>query len=253
MAEGPSHQEVDAGELAVTCTVCHQPPAAPYVLSLHGEVTCADHPVLGRCVLCARPRSENSAGWSQFTIGTTRCPTCAGNAVETQQQARAHIPLIRREMSAAGIELPTRVRVELRDPDALGLGAPRAGSGMCLGITRTVEWSRDGACEVIGIEIARGLTPVHFGQTVAHEIGHAWLAQRGAKDLEHKLAEGVCELFAGAWLKRRGGSFASALRDSLLTNPDPVYGGGYRMVRNAVLRHGVAAVLDSICDRGALP
>jgi hypothetical protein len=43
------------------------------------------------------------------------------------------------------------------------------------------------------------------------------------------------------------------LRDSLATNPDPLYGGGYRMVRAVVVKHGIADVLTHIRDHGSLP
>jgi hypothetical protein len=233
-----------------TCTVCGRRPVGSYEISLHEEVTCTSHDVLERCVLCSRPRCGGSAGWSRFTSSTVRCPTCVRDAVDTQEQARAHIPRVRRDMAALGIELTTRVRVELRDPDLVLVGH---GSGVCLGVTKTRVWSDDRAAEVLGIEIARGLTPVHFGQVVAHEIGHAWLHQNGAVDLELALAEGLCELFAGAWLKRHGTPIAAALRDSMMANPDPVYGGGYRMVRDAVIRQGITDVLNHIRDQGSLP
>jgi hypothetical protein len=194
--------------------------------------------------------SDASVGWSRFTKTTMRCPTCAVGAVDTQQEARTRIPAIRKEMAAVGIELAIRVRVELRDADSINVAG--SGSSMRLGLTHTRLWS-DRTAEVLGIEIARGLPATQFGQAVAHEIGHAWLFQKGAVNLEQTLEEGVCELFAGAWLKRCPTAIAPALRDAMLTNPDPVYGEGYRMVRNAVIKHGIATVLDTVCRRGSLP
>jgi hypothetical protein len=175
------------------------------------------------------------------------------DAVETQEQVRVHLPDVRRQMASVGIELTTPVRVELRDADWLNGAVDKPGLGTCLGVTLACTWPDDRSVEVRSIGIARGLPPTHFGQTVAHEIGHAWLFQRGVIDLEPALTEGVCELLAGAWLKRCNTPTAEVMRDSLMTNPDPVYGDGYRMVRDAVIRHGVAAVLDCVCERGSLP
>ena len=230
----------------LSCTVCGRPPAAAYEVSIRGEATCESHAVVERCVFCGRPRSRTCAGWSRFTAGAARCPTCAGCAVDTQEQARAHIPAVRQEMAAAGITLATRVRVELHDID-------QADAGLRLGVTHSREWLNGRPSDVLGIEIARGLPDINFGLTLAHEIGHAWLVQNDATNLEPALAEGVCELFAAAWLKRRGTLVALALRDSLATNPDPVYGGGYRMVRAVVVKHGIADVLTHIRDHGSLP
>jgi hypothetical protein len=226
--------------------MCGRPPSGRHEVSLRGERTCASHGVVDRCVFCARPKGRTCAGWSRFTATTARCPTCSSCAVETQEQARLHIPEVRRTMAEVGIELAVRVRVELSDVAAVG-------RELCTGLTRSVEWADGRAAEVVGIEIARGLPDVHFGMTLAHEIGHAWLIQNGATDLEPTVAEGVCELFAGAWLKRRGTSLAAALREEMATNADPVYGVGYRLVRDAVITHGVAATLARVVGEGSLP
>ncbi|PRY34258.1 protein DA1 [Umezawaea tangerina] len=232
-----------------TCTACGAPPADRYVVSMHGEATCVQHPTRGQCALCARPRHTGESGWSRFTSATVRCPTCAGQAVDTQEEARLHIPAVRTGMAALGIELDQRVRVTLVEPDAINTDVV----SLCLGRTLQRTWADRATTDVLGIEIARGLTTTHFGATVAHEIGHAWLAQRGARNLSPPLEEGVCELFSGAWLKRQRTEFASTLRRVSLESPDPVYGAGYRMVRDSVVSHGVAAVLDSVCRRGCLP
>jgi hypothetical protein len=142
--------------------------------------------------------------------------------------------------------LAARVRVELHDID-------QTGTGLRLGVTRSRERLDGRPGDVLGIEIARGLPDINFGLTLAHEVGHAWLVQNNATNLEPSLAEGVCELFAAAWLKRRGTPVALTLRDFLATNPDPVYGGGYRMVRAAVVKHGMTDVLTYLRDHGSLP
>ncbi|AXX28280.1 LIM domain / LIM domain-containing protein [Actinosynnema pretiosum subsp. pretiosum] len=217
------------------------------MISLHGEVTCARHPESGGCALCGRPRHAGERGWSDFTPTSARCPTCASQAIEDQEAARAHIPGVRAEMAAVGIRLDQRVRVTLIDPVLINTGP----AAFCLGRTRT--WTGQDEGGVLGIEIARGLTATHFGATLAHEIGHAWLFQQGARGLPAQVEEGVCELFAGAWLKRRRTAFADAVRRSALDSPDPVYGAGYRLVRAAVVAHGIDAVLTSVRAGGALP
>jgi hypothetical protein len=118
-----------------------------------------------------------------------------------------------------------------------------------MGLTHGCAQSRT----VAGIEVVRGLTSVHFGATVAHEIGHAWLIQRGAPIADPVLLEGVCEVFASAWLKRRPGRLPQALREAMAANPDNVYGAGYRLVREAVARSGIRLVLRELCRSGRLP
>jgi hypothetical protein len=209
---------------------------------MRGEVTCREHRAADRCGLCSRPRPPE-AGWGSSAVTALRCPSCAADAVDTQEQARAHIRRVRTQLAALGIELEQRVRVRLVG----ALPAPVGNS--VVGLTHSWENSRT----VVGIEVLQGLTTSHFGATVAHEIGHAWLIQRGASVTDRVLVEGVCELFAAAWLKRQPGRMPAALREAMAANPDEVYGAGYQLVRDAVLRSGVGVVLHTLCRSGSLP
>ncbi|MFI9386932.1 protein DA1 [Kutzneria sp. NPDC052558] len=234
-----------------SCVACGGIPIGTYRVSLWGEATCSAHVIAGDCVLCGRPRADPpGVGWATFTRDTLRCPTCVRHGIETQAAARGHIPGVRAAMAAMGVELIRRVRVTLVVPDALRNGWPT--DAVLFGMTHH-QVSADGAADVLGIQVAAGLTTTHFGATLAHEIGHAWLVERGAVGLEPTVAEGLCELFAGAWLKKQRTVVADALREAMATNPDPVYGGGYRLVRAAVVRHGIRAVLNHLVTRRTLP
>jgi hypothetical protein len=46
---------------------------------------------------------------------------------------------------------------------------------------------------------------------------------------------------------------AEQLLTSLLADPDPVYGDGYRSVRTAAKQHGVASVIETLTREGRLP
>lgn len=161
-------------------------------------------------------------------------------------------------MGSLGIRLDTPVRVAIVTADELSGVVTAAGDGVPLGVTLGVTDSRwiDGqpGADVLRIRIIAGLTPTHFGRAVAHELGHAWLAQRATAAITTpSLEEGVCELFAHAWLKRQATPLAEALRSQLRDNPDPVYGQGFRSVHAAVARHGIDAVFDAVCAHGRLP
>lgn len=236
------------------CTLCGRRPLGVAEVSLHGELTCARHAVSGRCVLCGRPHDTDPApGWQPIIGSRLRCPTCAVGAVDTQADARRCLPTVRREMASIGIVLDTPVRVEIVEGGRLDQASAGIDNGVLLGITeqRCVPGQR--RLEVIRIQIIGGLTPTHFGRSVAHELGHAWLAQRGATAVDQMIEEGVCELFAHAWLKRQGSALATELRAQLRDNPDPVYGDGYRAVHAAVRCAGIGTVLDIVVRTGKLP
>jgi hypothetical protein len=236
-----------------SCTVCGRPPTGTISVSLHGEITCVRHPVRALCVFCGRPDPEpQPPGWRTFAPGL-RCTTCGADVVETQAEARRLLPGIRREMADIGITLPTRVLVRLVPCDQLDPGRQPIAGALLLGVTEHIPRGAGRRAEVVEIRIARGQPLLQFGRAVAHEMGHAWLTQHGAVRPDPAIEEGLCELFAHGWLKRRDGPTAEELRRRLRENPDPVYGVGFRTVRDAATRHGVSAVLTSLARTGSLP
>lgn len=189
-------------------------------------------PAAARCVVCGRSRPA---------VDAARCPVCATGPVTSQVCARRIVPVVRSDLAAIGIALRTRVRVRLVAPD--DLGTPRPG---VLGLTEQRWYEGDAARRSVEIRIV--LTPTRFGRVVAHEVGHAWLGERGSWLADARIEEGVCELFASAWLKSQRTPSADALRDQLRHNPDPVYGDGFRIIEDAVVRHGVGPVLDAVTN-----
>jgi hypothetical protein len=182
-----------------------------------------------------------------------RCPTCASGAVESQVDARLHLPGIRRDMAGLGVRLATPVQVRIVPVAELNPDGGETPAGFSFGMTYQRWTDIRATVDVVDIRVVAGLPPTMFGRVVTHEFGHAWLAQFGAAAVDPRTEEGVGELFASAWLKRRRTPLADALRQELQENPDPTYGGGYRAVRASVVSHGVVAVLDQIRRTGRLP
>lgn len=235
------------------CTVCGRHPLGVYELSAQGEVTCVNHPVAIRCVFCDRPHPDSHPDhWKLFSSGLYRCPTCLVDAVETQAEARARLPSVRARMAMIGVELADRVPVHVVSAEEINTTGGVPARGVLLGLTE--QWVTAGRpVSVSGIRVVAGMPPTHFGRAVAHEIGHAWLAQHGHRRADFAVEEGLCELFAYAWLKRERSIPAESLRAQMHSNPDPVYGGGFRAVHAAAGRHGIEKVLTSLLTRGALP
>ena len=93
-------------------------------------------------------------------IETTTLPS-GRQGVDGQDEARRHIPAVRAEMAALGIRLDRRVRVTLVEPDSINAGSP----SLCLGRTVQRLWVGTSQVDVLGIEIARGLTATSMAPT----------------------------------------------------------------------------------------
>jgi hypothetical protein len=106
---------------------------------------------------------------------------------------------------------------------------------------------------VVDLAVVRDLTGTEFGEVVAHEAMHAWLVQRGLGGLPATYAEGLAEYTAYAWLHRVDSQRSRMQQRRIATNPDPVYGDGFRRVRAAAEKYGMRAVLSAVRDTGRLP
>jgi hypothetical protein len=228
--------------------VCRPNGNGTYQISLHGEAVCTGHPVLERCPLCTLARTPDGTGWTRYDGTRNRCPTCAADAVETQDDIRRVLPSIRADMARLGVRLGSRVRVVVVDADVVRRSRHQPPDSIVGGVTDRVRWP-DGTVSATGITVPRGLTETHFGAAVAHEIGHCWLIEQRVLELPGPIEEGLCQVFAAAWLKRRSTRFAAALRDSIAISPDPVYGEGYRRVHAEVVTRGITSVLAGLRDQ----
>ena len=106
---------------------------------------------------------------------------------------------------------------------------------------------------VSAIRVVAGMPPTYFGRAVAHEIGHAWLAQYGRSRVAPEARGRSLRAVRVRLAERERSPLADSLRSQLRANPDPVYGRGFRAVLAAVDRHGIDNVLTSLLTKGALP
>ncbi|GAA1027130.1 hypothetical protein GCM10009557_07280 [Virgisporangium ochraceum] len=133
------------------------------------------------------------------------------------------VRLVRSLLHSYGIRLPNRVRVEVTSLSHLATAARRTAHGL------TITHYRSGhRGTVAAMLVAEGMPATQFGQVLAHEMGHAWLVGCPGGDRGDVEEEGLCELVASWWLTHRGGPLARHLLDGMSTNPDPVYGEGFR-------------------------
>ena len=91
----------------------------------------------------------------------------------------------------------------------------------------------------VRVRITPGMPEVLAGAVLMHEYGHVlmrvdprslapWPKPR---QLAHDEEEGACEVLAAEWLVRQTSSHAARELRRLVENKDPVYGDGYRKMK----------------------
>ncbi|XP_022762144.1 protein DA1-like [Durio zibethinus] len=122
----------------------------------------------------------------------------------------------------------------------------------------------------ITILILFGLPRIMTGAIMAHELMHAWLKQKGVRNLEPKVEEGICQVIAHEWLewfelmdeeasssRSENAQFTRNLKqtfqDLVEIDSSHAYGEGFRDAKWAVEKWGPAKVVNHVLRYGTLP
>lgn len=212
-----------------SCPICHQPMTARRGVAVTGEQFCDRHLGQASCILCAMPANAPD-------LAVAVCRRCATTSIRTQDDVKRELPAVKRQLADLGIRTVKPVWVELSAPEVLNSIA----NEHALGVTVSQ------GSNVIRLLVLRDLPFLKFGTTVVHEVMHTYMAQNGFGELPPLVAEGLCQLLAYAWIRRRDGMLAAAVRRQIEENPDPIYGTGFRQARDAVRRVGLERTLDTV-------
>lgn len=222
------------------CTTCGRMLLGRVFVSAWGKPFCDRHASLPRCRGCQLPLEPPPR--ERLPL----CADCRPVAVGTQGEVKHVLPPLAQEIRALGVRLRSRTHVRLVDPSELPSTHPGQ-AGEVAGLTLLSGTS------AVEIRVLRGLTPARFGSVVAHETMHAYLFERGFPCTHPPSEEGMCELLAHEWVRRRKGPLFRWEQDRLEQNPDPVYGNGFRAARSSVERQGIVETLRTLRRTGRLP
>lgn len=236
------------------CQACGQPfPHGAMVTGGDGQERffCEKCVVKPRCFCCAMPAAEG-----ELADGRRLCRECAKTAVANHDAMCKVAEAVRRRMrTELGIGTDRPVRFELVDRPALvarGSGRnPERELGLyChaetverttrrlsvggLVISETV--SEQTSDEQNTILLLTHLSLAKLREVVAHELAHEWMQERYPNLDDLTLKEGWAEYVAAQVNVRYG---QEAMNRRMENNSDPVYGDGYRLVKQLAEQEGM--------------
>jgi hypothetical protein len=225
-----------------SCAVCARPLVGRVRISAWQRPFCERHAGDPSCSGCGLPVPVAVASPQPVPL----CAECYPVAVLDQDGVRRVLPGIKRDLQDLGVALRSRTKVTLVSRGRL-TGRHLGGGGDASGLTLL---SGQAAVE---ISVREGLTHSQFGAVVAHETMHAFLFERGFRNLDGPSEEGMCEVLAYEWVRRRPGPLDRYEELRMSQNPDTVYGGGFRAAKAAVDRLGVMESLRVLRRTGRIP
>lgn len=188
---------------------------------------------------------------------SVRCPTCRANAIETIDQARPIFTRLIQWVNAQGLvynNLP--LSLELVDRPRLAellKGQTRSDSlGATMSTIQTVN-GRIMSTKVDKVAVLEGLPSIVFQGVTIHELGHVWLIVHDIKGLPSWAEEGFCEFLSHRYYTQLNTGESRYHAKSIESNPNPIYGDGFRRVRGIADAKGFRQLVETMRSTKRLP
>ena len=246
------------------CTVCGKRSSRGGIYAAdHSFFACPDCMNLPRCFACQIPVRNGNA----LSCGRVICRNCSRTAVSDPVRARALFDEVRRTVhSALGIATGHPIEFSLTDPAALHrLSNAKSGTMVEQGlflynaeveqvVTRNflgkkIRESVRRKNEKFRIFVLDFLPEDRMEYVIAHELAHDWMAVHYPGIREEWIREGFAEYIAWRYNQHKK---RKPLNRRIEINTDPVYGEGFRRIREIAEKRGFQGLmnfLESKCKR----
>ena len=253
----PYHPTCLVQSVLPRCIFCGKPLVGEFLADQWGNRYCKEHqgeyPACEYCGRLVPPTMRESSGQHD----AVRCPLCRKSAIETIEDAQPIFSQLKQWISNQGLRynnLP--ISLELCGRATLSHYLQEMHDHHTLGVTLSTTYMENGRIvqnKVEKIAVLRGLPSFLFEGVVVHELGHAWLIVHGIQGLPEWAEEGFCELLAYRYYGAQGTDVARYRIESMLRNPDPIYGEGFRRMRTLAKNIGFAQFLEQLRVTKRLP
>lgn len=279
------------------CETCGEGGGIRLVVGPAGDTFCASHAGDGKCGPCYSC-SRMQCGELELEFGERAlCKSCSGDSIVWGDELGELLVTVNAFMSSAGMELPqiyhpeTGVAVPdfpvrlvdyIRRPVAIkALTAEKRGfkpistheEGLCAvsfneepprGVFRRLGYwlrgEKNYVAAVDDVRVLRGMSYLHTGRTLVHEMTHAWLHLTRCPRISPSLEEGICDFMAYLWLslqlndERRRGDAALMLRQMEITTPElDTAKRGLARVRHALRGRSLEKIMHLVYKQSELP
>jgi hypothetical protein len=234
--------------VALRCAVCGGIIEGQYLLDYWGNAYHTRHKgSVIQCDFCQRfivgPLAD---GMERLPDGRTLCAKCAPASVTSIKEARDILLDTVKKLGKRGISVePASIELHLVGLEELRRIAGRSsrdtkGFTDCL-----VEKGPFGMVknEDVKVYLLNGMPRAQMAATAAHELMHVWQFRNSKLRQDPALSEGSCNFASYLVLRRIGGQDADYVIDGMLTDPDPIYGEGFRRVKTYAEKNGIPAWL----------
>lgn len=249
--EGQAYHEPCYGkEHGKPCAVCRQVIVGPMLTDYWGHQYHAQHArEIGACHYCDRlVHPAITGGGTTYGDGRVICRGCHKTAVHREREGLLTVERVKARMAGWGVDL-SGIALPVRFIDRLQLarmlkGGPHASVKRVSGFASmaTERQGRVVTKKQATIFLLTGMPLESLEATAAHELMHVWNFHH-CPPHAFALEEGSCNFMSFRMHEGHSEPMRGYYLDTLMKDPHPAYGVGFRKVKRYVDRHGFEALL----------
>ena len=233
------------------CSVCGQLLKDRFCEDYWGGRYCAGHQdSIPPCDFCSRLITGPITGKGlQLPDGRRLCGVCRPSAVTNEYRAKVLMCEVATIMKSLGLMIDcTKMTILLLGQEELKRLIPDPRHAP-LGFTEYITVSNEESkvnIKSFNILLLYGMPAVQTKAVLAHELMHVWLFNHGISDIDVALCEGSCNFASYLFLKAVGSVECNYIIREMINDLDPVYGRGFRDVKQYVETNGVTVWLHML-------
>jgi hypothetical protein len=254
------HTTCFENHIAKRCALCDKIIEGKYFIDFWGNDVHTFHrdkESVPECKYCGRFICEKiTNGGVKYGDGRTVCNVCLATAITDPAQAKKIMAKIRATLSDLGMRINEKeIPLFLVDKVEMARLSKDMNSSH-QGYTLYQETGHIGGLirkHDFKIYLLDGLPRLDFDGTVAHELMHVWMFKNAPQDIDPAFCEGSSNYAAYMVLTRIGGDKAEYIISTMMEDPDPTYGEGFRQVKEFVGGNGIAQWLKYLKNNARAP
>jgi hypothetical protein len=222
------------------CAVCKSPLVGEYREDIYHNKYHAYHSRdLYICDCCDRIICDAiTNGGKTYNDGRHICNICYSSAIFEQKQFEKLLEKVSFKLNTFGMNFNLNsIKIKGVDKNVLRNAAKiftESTQGYCQSETTGNYLNERLISQKImhTIFVLNGIPSLHIESIIAHELAHAWIYEKGKKNLSPKTLEGSCNFVSYTYLKSIGQSAAYEIIKMIEMDPDPNYGKGFLEIRD---------------------
>ena len=239
------HKDHYDQHIALKCDFCGLTINGDYTKTFWGESYHKYHDGnVDKCDYCSRYISDSGTGGGvRYNDGRNICGICLATVVNDYALAQHLFRDVKKELRGYGIDINwDDIGFYLVDRNYISqLSNENRVIEQQTGFTYHRFETLNGQIRSrkFDVYILNGMPEINFISTAAHELMHVWLYLNASYDMDKSLSEGSANFASYLVLRNRKVDRARFLIENLENDRDPVYGDGYRRVKQFVGTRGM--------------